>query len=264
MNRTGLIILVAIIFVSACTPKATPPSAVLPEVDTATARPGLTPVAKTSTAQPSATPTDALTATATTAPSLTRTPLAAGRTVIKKTTGLPVTGTVYGDGETAVILASQGGTSESEWGFFAKYIAQNGFTALALSSPDSQGDTVVLVRQAIEFLRQNGYHRIICAGASNGASGCAFNVKEPEITGLLLVTYHGAANLSKVDLPKLFVVGEEADPWRAMAEAGFNAAGDPRALILVPETPGTGPSILEVNPDIKKQVLDFLKKCNGL
>lgn len=258
MNRTGLIILFAMVFLSACTPKATPPLAA-----TATARPSTTSVAKTPTAQPSTTPTDASTATATTAPSLTRTPLAAGRTVIKKTTGLPITGTVYGDGETAVILASQGGTSESEWGFFAKYIAQNGFTALAISSPDSQGDTVVLVRQAIEFLRQNGYHRIVCAGASNGASGCAFNVKEPEITGLLLVTYHGAANLSKVDLPKLFVVGEEADPWRVIAEAGFNAAGDPKALILVPGTPATGPSMLEVDQDIKQQVLEFLKKCNG-
>jgi hypothetical protein len=251
MNRTALTIIFAMIFFSACTPKATQTS-----VDPTTV--------STPTLEPSITPVDIPTATATTAPSLTRTPLAEGRVVIKKTAGLPITGTLYGHGQTAVILASQGGTSESEWGFFAKYLAQNGFTALAISSPDSQGDTVVLVGMAIQFLRENGFRHIVCAGASNGASGCVFNLGEPEITGLLLITYHGAANLSKVSLPKLFVAGEQADPWRATTEKGFKAAGDPKTLILVPGTPGTGPSILEVNQDIKKQILDFLKKCNGL
>ena len=161
-----------------------------------------------------------------------------------------------------MILASQGGTSEYEWEFFAKYLAQNGFTALAISSPDNQGETVVLVGQAIEFFRENGYRHIVCAGASNGASGCAFNVDEPEIIGLLLITYHGEANLSTTALPKLFVAGEQADPWRALTESGFKTAGDPKDLIIVPNTTDTGPSMLDIDQGIKKQVLDFLIKCS--
>jgi len=187
-----------------------------------------------------------------------------GRVVIQKTAGLPITGTLFGHGETAVILASQGGTSESEWAFFAKALATAGFTALTLSSPDSQGDTVVLVGQAIRFLREQGFRRIACGGASNGASGCAFNATEPEVTGLLLVTYHGAANLSSLAIPKLFVVAEEADPWRATTEVGFKKAGDPKTLVLVPGTSFTGPSILEIDQGIKEQAIAFLKKCNGL
>lgn len=259
MNRTGLIVIFATALLSGCASGAIQPTAAPTAVHTSTAQPSAT-----LTTTPAITPTDIPTATETKAPSLTITPLAEGRIVIKETTGLPITGTLYGHGETAVILASQGGTSESEWGFFAKYLAQNGFTALALSSPDSQGDTVVLVRQAIEFLRQNGYRRIVCAGASNGASGCAFNAGAPELTGLLLVTYHGAANLTKVALPKIFVAGAQADPWRATTEAGFKKAGEPKTLILVPNASGSGPSILDINQDIKEQVLEFLKKCNGL
>ena len=190
--------------------------------------------------------------------------LPAGTVIIKKTAGLPITGSAYGQGETAVILASQAGTSGSQWAFFAKYLADAGMTVVTLSSPEGQGETVVLVGQAISFLREKGYKRIFCAGASNGASGCAFNAAEPEITGLLLLTYHGAANLSISSLPKLFVVGEQADPWRSTAELGFNKAAEPKKLILVPETSFTGPSILEIKPEIKDEVLAFIKKCNGL
>ena len=261
MYRIALITILAMAIISGCAPKAIQP------VSTPTSTNTLTPTTQpsaTSTNTPAATPTHIPTATETKAPSLTITPLAEGRIIIKETKGLPITGTLYGHGETAVILASVGGMSESQWSLFGKYLAENDFTALAISSPDSQGDTTVLVSQAIEFLRDNGYRRIVCAGASNGASGCAFNLKYPEITGLLLITYHGAANLSKVKLPKLFVVGEEADPWRATAEAGFNKAGEPKKLILVPNTSGNGPSILEIDQDIKQQVLDFLKACNGL
>jgi hypothetical protein len=261
MKRIGLIVIFVMMLLSGCASKAIQPTlvATVASTSTATVDPSPTP-----TDTPVITPTDVPTATATKAPSLTITPLAEGRVIIKKTAGLPITGTLYGHGETAVILASQGNTSEHQWDFFGRYLAQNGFTALALSSPDSQGDTVVLVGQAIEFLRQNGYRRIVCAGVSNGASGCAFNLQYPEITGLLLITYHGQANLSKVTLPKFFVTGEQSDSWRATTEAGFKAAGEPKTLIVVPKTPGTGPSLLEVDQDIKKQVLEFLKKCNGL
>lgn len=259
MKKLGLTIIIAMVFLSSCISNTAQPTAMPTASNTSTVPPSAT-----STNTLAVTPTDVRTATATNVPSLTVTPLPEGRVIIKKTAGLPVTGTAYGHGETAVILASMGGMSESQWNFFAKELAQNGFTALAISSPDSQGDTLVLVRQAIQFLRENGYRRIACAGASNGASGCAFNAAEPEITGLLLITYHGAANLTKVTLPKLFVAGEEADPWRATTEAGFKKAGEPKTLLLVPNTSGNGPSILEINQDIKEQVLEFLKKCNGL
>ena len=264
MRRTVLITILATMFLNGCLAKASQPTAVPTATNTLTpmAQPSATPT-DTPVTTPTTTPTVVPTATATKAPSLTITPLAEGRVVIKKTSGLPVTGTLYGHGETAVILASVGGMSESQWSLFAKYLAQNGFTVLAISSPDSQGETVVLVSQAIEFLRDNGYRRIVCAGASNGASGCVFNLKYPEITGLLLITYHATINLSKVTVPKLFIAGEQADPWRATTEAGFKIAGDPKTLLIVPVTSGNGPVILEVDPDIKKQVLEFLKACNG-
>ncbi len=174
MYRIALTTILAMAIISGCAPKAIQP------VPTPTSTNTLTPTTQpsaTSTNTPAATPTDIPTATETKAPSLTITPLAEGRIIIKETKGLPITGTLYGHGETAVILASVGGMSESQWSLFGKYLAENGFTALAISSPDSQGDTTVLVSQAIEFLRNNGYRRIVCAGASNGASGCAFNLK---------------------------------------------------------------------------------------
>ncbi|MFH1906979.1 MAG: hypothetical protein ABIL11_06305 [Chloroflexota bacterium] len=46
--------------------------------------------------------------------------------------------TLYGHGETAVILASRGGYSRAEWSEFAQVLADEGFSALTVGLQDDE------------------------------------------------------------------------------------------------------------------------------
>jgi len=211
----------------------------------------------TSTATPA--PTNIPTATITPAPS-TATPLPEGIVVINDTPGQLVGGNLYGHGRTAVILASRGGYNRGEWSQYAQILADQGYTALTIGSQDSEALTISYVYYAILFLRKNNFKHILCVGISNGASGCAFNAQEPEIDGIVLITYHGSANLSKNPIPKLFLGAELDNTYRPVTEKEYPKAADPKELIIVPGTAETGPLLLDTpNQHIREKFLDFLK-----
>jgi len=194
----------------------------------------------------------------------TATSLPEGLVVINNTTGHLVGGELYGHGETAVILASRGGYSRGEWSQYAQILADEGFTALTIGSQDSEAITVTYVHYAILFLRKNGFKHILCVGASNGASGCAFNAKEPEIKGIVLITYHGNANLSKSTLPKLFLGAELDATYRPVSEKEYEKAAEPKKLIIVPGTSETGPFLLDTpGQNLREMFIDFLKASAG-
>jgi hypothetical protein len=195
----------------------------------------------------------------------TATTLPEGRVIIQKTPPNLLGGTLYGHGKIAVILASRGGYSETEWSAFAQVLAGEGFTALTMGSQDDEGVTILNVGYAIDFLKQNGFDKIICIGASNGASGCAYNANRPEIVGVVLVTYHGNADLSKVTLPKLFIAAEQDAVYRPKTEQGYQAAAEPKALIIVPGTAATGPALLDTSGggDLRTNIVDFVEQCVG-
>ena len=168
-------------------------------------------------------------------------------------------GTIYGHGKTAVILASRGGYSQYEWSLFAITLSEKGYSALTLGSSDGEGTTVQYVHDAIEFLRANGFTQIVCIGASNGASGCAYNAHEPEMKGLVLLTYHGSADLSDISYPKIFIAGE-ASGYKNSTEKGYNDAAEPKTLVIVPGSSDTAPSLLDTpGIGLDQQVVDMLK-----
>jgi hypothetical protein len=188
----------------------------------------------------------------------TATVLQEGPVVLAQTYPAPLGGTIYGHGRTAVILASRGGHSRTEWSSFAQFLAGKGYTALTLGSSDGEGTTVQYVQFAIEFLRANGFREIVCMGASNGASGCAFNAYLPEIKGLVLLTYHGNADLTNIPCPKIFIAGA-ATTYKISTEKGYQAADEPRTLVLIPDSAETGPSLLDApGLDLRNKVLDML------
>ncbi len=211
------------------------------------------------------TPTETIVPSATFTPiSPTATSLPEGPVVINDAPGQLVGGRLYGHGKIAVILASRGGYSRDEWNQYAQILADEGFTALTIGSQDSEGQTVTYVYYAILFLRENGFKHILCVGASNGASGCAFNAKEPEIEGIVLITYHGNANLSKSTLPKLFLGAELDRTYRPISEEQFERAAEPKRIIIVPGTSNTGPSLLDTpGQNLREQFLEFLKSSSS-
>ena len=170
-----------------------------------------------------------------------------------------VGGTVYGRGKNAVILASRGGYSREEWSGFAVTLADAGYTVLTLSSSDGEGTTVEYVRFAIEFLRANGFKQIVCIGDSNGASGCAYNAHEPELKGLVLLTYHGNADLTDISYPKIFIVGDQTG-YQNTTTNEYKAAAEQKTLYLIAGSTDKSPSLLDApGMDLHKKILDLLK-----
>lgn len=216
------------------------------------------------------TPTMEATPSATVAPLPTSTPppptatsLQEGPVFLGQYGTILIGGTIYGHGKKAVILASRGGYSQYEWSLFAITLSQKGYTTLTLGSSDGEGTTVQYVLLAIEFLRANGFTQIVCMGASNGASGCAYNAHVPEMKGLVLLTYHGSADLSNVNYPKIFIAGETSG-YKNSTEKGYNAAAEPKTLFVVPGSADSSPALLDSpGMDLNQQVVDMLKEVMG-
>ena len=89
-----------------------------------------------------------------------------------------LSGTLFGDGKIAVILAHQGtpGTNQTAWHPFARLLSEHGYAVLAFDFRgvgQSAGKLVYRnlamdVSAAVQFLQNRGYQKIVCIGASMG------------------------------------------------------------------------------------------------
>jgi len=129
------------------------------------------------------------------------------------------------EGDTAVVLTHMAGENDQQnWIPFAKQIASRGFTALTFDfrcygQSDCGGSGDVLSKDigaAIGFLRDQGFQRIVCMGASMGGRGCVSIAFDEELAGLVIVSGTGSGNPEKQnlanfvspDMPKHFIVSE--------------------------------------------------------
>ncbi len=139
--------------------------------------------------------------------------------------GLQLSGTLFGGGSTtAIVLAHESTSGESRWHPFASYLADQGYAALAFSYRgfgESEGEiSQSLVgtdlKAAIAFLRERGFKRIVCIGASLGGIACGNAAHEPDLAGLVIIPSplgSGDIELTSEDFadlayPKLFIAGD--------------------------------------------------------
>jgi predicted alpha/beta-hydrolase family hydrolase len=142
--------------------------------------------------------------------------------------GVRLSGTLFGEGELAVILAHQGtqGTDQTSWQPFARLLAEQGFTALTFDfrgRGQSEGTLEVSelirdVRAAEAFLRERGLSRLVCMGASMGGTSCVKLALESDLEGLVVIastmslgrpTDLYPQDYELLALPKLFVCAED-------------------------------------------------------
>jgi len=147
--------------------------------------------------------------------------------------GLKLSGNFFHtEGDTAVLFVHMAGPNDQKnWIPFANEVAQRGFSALTFDmrcygESDCRGGTepgwVTLnrdMRAVIKFLRDKGFKRIVCAGASMGGRACVTVAFDEELAGLIIISGTASDDPEKKDLnniinpgmPKLFVVSE-GDP----------------------------------------------------
>jgi len=183
-------------------------------------------------------------------------------------------GTLFGTGDTAVILAHQGtpDANQTDWHAFGSLLAEKGFTALAFDfrgigqseGTEDRDQLETDLAAALAFLRGRGYERIICVGASMGGTTCIRKAFEDEFVGLVALgtgIIVSDDELPQLTIPKLFIAAENdsglvIDHTTRM----YEKSPEPKALHLLPGSEhGTDLFATEAGDELTKILLDFIE-----
>jgi alpha/beta superfamily hydrolase len=225
-------------------------------------------------------PSSSLAAQATTVPSsLGR--LAEGAVSFETADKIKLSGIVYGQGETAVILAHMMSSDQSAWYSFASELAQQGYTALTFDfrgNGKSGGNLnyVALdkdMQAAIAFLHDSGFARIICIGASMGGTACAKAAIKPGLAGLVVISSPitvstmssrgvrlSIGDFKKLTPAKLFVVGKGDTEVFESVKTMYDLSPEPKQITILPGSAhGTNIFGSADGPALRDLLLTFLK-----
>ena len=173
--------------------------------------------------------------------------------------GLKISGTFFhSQDDVAVLFVHMAGNDDSQedWIPFAKQVAQRGFSALTFDMRCHGGSecrggsepgwvtSSWDMRAAVKFLRNQGFKRIVCVGASMGGRACVTTAFDEELAGLVVISGTASDDPAKQDLnqmgnpgmPKLFAVSEHDPNLKRTADmqALFESAPEPKTFQLLP------------------------------
>jgi Tol biopolymer transport system component/pimeloyl-ACP methyl ester carboxylesterase len=196
--------------------------------------------------------------------------------------GAELAGALFGSGETAVVLAHQGGgnADQTSWHAFAQVVAEHGMAALSFDfrghgrsvGPRDPGAVDQDVTAAVQFLRERGYEKIVCIGASMGGTACTRVAVDDGLAGLVtlgstMVAGMGdpvrvsTSELASLALPKMFITAEE-DTYAVVdhTQRMYEVAPEPKALHLLPgEAHGTDLFSTDQGEALTAILLEFLE-----
>jgi len=190
-------------------------------------------------------------------------------------------GIAYGQGETAVILAHMMGSEQAAWQSFASELAKQGYTALTFDfrgNGKSGGklNYVALdkdVLGAIAFLREQGFTRIVCVGASMGGTACAKAALTPGLAGLVVISSPLTVStmsssgvrlvigdFKKLTPAKLFVVAKGDTDLVESVKTMYDLSPDPKQITVLPGS-AHGTDIFQSadGPALRDLLLKFLQ-----
>jgi formylglycine-generating enzyme required for sulfatase activity len=196
--------------------------------------------------------------------------------------GVQLAGSLFGEGKSAVILAHQGtqGADQTGWQTFGKLLGERGFAALAFDfrGIGQSGGSLNYsaldqdVAAALQFLRDRGYEKIACVGASMGGTACIRVALDDELAGLAALgstMLAGGGNglritqdeIALLALPKLFITAAE-DSFSVVDHTTrmYELSSDPKELHLLPgKEHGTDLFNTDAGEELTTILLDFLE-----
>lgn len=120
---------------------------------------------------------------------------------------------------------------EKQWDPFVAAVDKQKFTTVTFNYRDidrvDQDMDVIL-----GWLREAGFERVICMGASLGTRACTTLAREPETVGIVFIAgsvHH--ASVAAATYPKLFISGA-LDARAFDIETGYKKAAEPKTLVL--------------------------------
>jgi alpha/beta superfamily hydrolase len=189
-------------------------------------------------------------------------------------------GTLYGSGDTVVLLANMQGADQSTWESFAQAVAAAGYAAFTFdyrglgASGGTRVDTAVDqdARSAIAYLRGQGFQSIVLIGASLGGMACAKNSHEANVVGLAMISSPRSLqslivepdDLNDLTYPKLFVASQDDEPFVTEIRTLHSWASVPKDIMLYTgNAHGTYIFTTEHKTEFETLLLDFIGKAAG-
>jgi len=192
------------------------------------------------------------------------------------TDGVPLRGTLYGEGSTGVILAHMYPADRTSWFAFAHKLAERGYLALAFDCRgygESGGKKVIAeidrdLEGAYLFLRPR-VGKIFLAGASMGGTAAIRVAARNPTAGVVSlsapVAFQGLDardSVQKVDVPCLFIAAED-DSHAASAAYQFQKAWKPpKPLMLIVPGSEHGTRLFDgaSGKKVEQAIFEFLEK----
>jgi hypothetical protein len=206
---------------------------------------------------PTATPTLPPSPTFTATPTF---PLPEGEIIFEIEPTRKFAGHVYGQGETAIILANMSQGGESQWDPLVNALDKKKFTIITFNylQPDYSGGPQGVIT-ILGRLREVGYQRVVCLGASLGVSACGSITLEPEMVGMVMIAGPNYGPPVSTTYPKLFIASAD-DPWAKDTETAYKSSDEPKQLVLYKDTSMHGTALFysQHREQIIKTLVDFV------
>jgi alpha/beta superfamily hydrolase len=191
--------------------------------------------------------------------------------------GTQLSGRIFGDGPTAIILAHMGGATQGSWYSMAKLLSERGFTVMTFDFRGvglSEGfrllsQAPVDLMAAVELLQSHGHDRIACVGASYGGTACMAVAKDYPFIALAVLASRfsegdpnaiSREDLAQLNMPKLFICAED-DHLNIpdIIQEMYDVSQEPKQVIFYPGgVHGTALFFTAHGSDLEQALLDFL------
>jgi alpha/beta superfamily hydrolase len=192
--------------------------------------------------------------------------------------GTQLSGRIFGNGPTAVILAHMGGATQGSWYIMAKLLAEEGFTVMTFDFRGvGQSEGFRLLSQApldlmaaVELLEARGHERIACVGASYGGTACMAVATEYPFIALAVLSSRfteGSPNtittdeLAELTMPKLFISSENDHlNIPGIIQEMYDISQEPKQVIFYPGGyHGTALFLTTYGSDLEQALIEFLR-----
>lgn len=197
--------------------------------------------------------------------------------------GVTLSGTLYpSQGDTAVILAHMMDSSQADWWEFASRTSGRGYALLTFDfryngkseckSSKSDPNNLKDILAAYDFLKEKGYKRLVCMGASLGGAACLELSVERELAGLAILgglfppfwAKEYPQDLKSTSMPNLFIISDKNPHTFVIEETRkmYDTSLEPRQLKVF-QTNAHGTDIFKTKDKEKLTtlLLDFLEEC---
>jgi len=192
--------------------------------------------------------------------------------------GIRLSGRLFGQGKTGVVLCHMYPADQRSWWEFASLLAEKGYAALAFDFRgygESEGKKEIAkiyldVRAALKYLRDRGVEKAFLIGASMGGTAALMVAAEEMVSGVVTLSAPDAFRgldarkaVKEVAAPKLFIAAE-GDAYAAKSARFFyEQAAEPKTLHIF-SGKAHGTDLFKTHgEELRDLILDFLEKAGA-